>query len=244
MNKLLDQLVGKLRTAAGSNLKAVVLFGSAAGGNYHEKHSDLNVLCLVEKAGSAELEALAPVAQWWVRKGHPAPLIFTADELQRSAEVFAIELRDIQHRHRMLLGDDFVSTFQVPMSLHRWQVKRELRGGWLRLRQSILSAPKKRAAQLAIMTASISTFTTLFRHALIALGESVATRNAHEIFDRVGELVSANPAPFHTILELREGKKKAGDIEVYATLQAYLDFVHRVTNEFDRRMPSSSSDPA
>ena len=104
-------------------MKAVVLFGSAAGGNYHEKHSDLNVLCLVEKAGSAELEALAPVAQWWVRKGHPAPLIFTADELQRSAEVFAIELRDIQHRHRMLLGDDFVSTFQVPMSLHRWQVK-------------------------------------------------------------------------------------------------------------------------
>ena len=244
MNKLLDQLVGKLKAAAGSNLNAVVLYGSAAGGNYHEKHSDLNVLCLVEKAGSSELEALAPVAQWWVRKGHPSPVIFTADELQRSAEVFAIELRDIRDRHRMLLGDDFMTSFQVPMNLHRWQVKRELRGGWLRLRQAILSAPKKRSAQLGIMTASISNFTTLFRHALIALGNSVAVLPAHEIFDRVGELASASPAPFHTVLEVREGKKKAGDVDVYATLRAYLDFVHRVTNEFDRRTPSSSSDPA
>jgi predicted nucleotidyltransferase len=243
MNKLLDQFVEKLKSAAGDNLKAVVLYGSAAGGNYHEKHSDLNVLCLVDKAGSSELESLAPAAQWWMRKGHPSPLIFTADELQRSAEVFAIELGDIRDRHQMLLGEDFITTFQVPMNLHRWQVKRELRAGWLRLRQAILSAPKKRAAQLAIMTASISTFATLFRHALIALGEPVPM-HAHAVFDQVGELVSANPAPFHTILEFREGKKKAADVDVYATLRAYLDFVHRVTNEFDRRISSSSSDRA
>ncbi len=238
MKKLLDELVGKLKAAAGNNLKAIVLYGSAASGNYHEKHSDLNVLCLVEKAGSAELESLAPVAQWWIRKGHPAPLIFTADELRRSAEVFAIELRDIRDRHQMLLGEDFLAVFEVPMKLHGWQVKRELRSGWLRLRQAILSAPNKRAAQLGIMTASISSFVTLFRHALIALGEPVP-ENARAVFDRMGALASANPAPFHTILDVREGKQQAGNVEVDGTLRAYLDFVHRVTNEVDRRMQSS-----
>jgi predicted nucleotidyltransferase len=235
MKKLLDELVERLKAAAGNNLKAIVLYGSAAGGNYHEKHSDLNVLCLVERAGSAELESLAPVAQWWIRKGHPAPLIFTAEELQRSAQVFAIEMHDIRDRHQMLLGEDFIARFEVPMQLHRWQVKRDLRANWLRLRQAILSAPKKRAAQLGIMTASISSFTTLFRHALIALGEP-APENARAAFDRVGALAGANPAPFHTILEVREGKQQADNLEIDSTLRAYLDFVHRVTNEVDRRI--------
>ena len=235
MKQLLDELVQKLKAAAGQNLKAVVLYGSAASGNYHPKHSDLNVLCLVEHAGATDLEALSPVAQWWIRKGHPTPLVFTADELRRSAELFAIEMCDIRDHHQMLHGEDFLAAFDVPMKFHRWQVKRDLRSNWLRLRQAIVSAPKKRSVQLCIMTASISTFAALFRHALIALGEP-APENNRAAFDRFGAIVSASPAPFHTILDVREGKQQANKIEVDATLRGYLDFVHRVTNEVDRRV--------
>ena len=235
MKQLLDELVQKLKAAAGKNLKAVVLYGSAASGNYHPKHSDLNVLCLVEHAGATDLEALSPVAQWWIRKGHPTPLVFTADELRRSAELFAIEMCDIRDHHQMLHGEDFLAAFDVPMKFHRWQVKRDLRSNWLRLRQAIVSAPKKRSVQLGIMTASISTFAALFRHALIALGEP-APENNRAAFDRFGAIVSASPAPFHTILDVREGKQQANKIEVDATLRGYLDFVHRVTNEVDRRV--------
>ena len=78
------------------------------------------------------------------KQGNPAPLIFTQDELVRSADVFAIELLDMKRHHRMLFGADFLEDLEVPMQLHRLQVERELRTDWLRLRQAILAAPQKK----------------------------------------------------------------------------------------------------
>jgi predicted nucleotidyltransferase len=235
MEKLLNELIEKLKATAGDNLKSVVLYGSAAGGEYHAKHSDLNVLCLVERAGAAELELLGPVAQWWTRKGHPAPLVFTLEELRRSADVFAIELLDIQERHRILFGDDFLGALDVPMTLHRLQVERELRTNWLRFREAILATPPKNAARLGLMTKSISSFTALFRHALIALGEAVPD-SKRAVIDHIARLVGSNASAFHTILDVREGKQKESQVDVTATVRAYLELVERVTDEVDRRL--------
>ena len=171
MEAKLKELIERLKAAAADNLKTVVLYGSAVTPEFVAQHSDLNVLCLVERAGTAELEALHGVAEWWTRAVNPAPLVFTLDELNRSADVFAIELLDMKMRHRILLGEDFLAAFEVPMAFHRLQVERELRTGWLRLRQTILAAPQKRKDHLGIMLASVSTFCALFRHALFALGQ-------------------------------------------------------------------------
>src|ERR1700677_605330 len=107
MEAKLSELVTRLKSAAGENLKAIVLYGSAVSGEFHAAHSDLNVLCVVERAGAADIERLHPVAEWWMKERNPAPLIFTMDELQRSADVFAVELVDMKRHHRMLLGADF-----------------------------------------------------------------------------------------------------------------------------------------
>src|SRR5579863_8557876 len=170
METKLSGLVGRLKAAAGDNLKAVVLYGSAATGEFIEQHSDLNVLCIVERAGAADLEKLHPVAESWMGEGNPAPLIFTLDELRRSADVFAIELLDMKNHHRMLHGEDFLQDLDVPLRLHRLQVERELRTNWLRLRQAVLAAPHKKKIQLGIMLDSVAAFCVLFRHALMALG--------------------------------------------------------------------------
>src|ERR1043165_4559986 len=126
-DKYLQELLERLQSAAGDNLKAVVLYGSAVDHEYHEIHSDLNMLCLLGRIDGTELAKLRPVGVWWWRKEQPPPLVFTLDELRSSADVFAIELLDIKQRHRMLLGDDFLEQLDVPMSLHRLQVERELR---------------------------------------------------------------------------------------------------------------------
>lgn len=235
MDKILNELVGRLKTAAGGNLKAAVLYGSAVTGEFQEKHSDLNVLCLVERAGGAELEQLNPAATWWMKKGHPAPLVFTLDELRRSADVFAIELLDMKTHHRMLFGEDFLTGLEVPMTLHALQVERELRASWLRLRQGILGTPGKREAMAGLMIASASTFATLFRHVLIALGERPPD-GRRAVADRIAAVVGGDATAFQTVLDIRGGKQKAGDVDVAATLRRYLEFVERVTDEVDRQL--------
>jgi hypothetical protein len=235
MEHKLDELVQKLKSAAADNLKAVVLYGSAVTDEFHAGHSNLNTLCLVARAGPAQLEVLHPPVEWWVRQGHVAPLVFTLEELRRCADIFAIELLDMQAHHRMLLGEDFFAGITVPLRYHKRQVERELRTNWLRLRQAFLVAPKKAKIQLDLMISSVSSFSALFRHALIACGEKSAD-GKREAIERVAKLFNSDAGGFLTILDLREEKKKEKDINVEETFRRYLALVDAVTNEVDRRL--------
>ena len=235
MEAKLTKLVERLKAAAGENLQAVVLYGSAVTGEFQSKHSDLNILCIVGRAASSELEALHPATAWWVGERNRAPLVFTLDELRRSADIYAIELFDIKQKHRMLYGEDFFATFEVPLHFHRLQVERELRANWLRLREAILTAPQKRKVHLALMLSTISTFCVLFRHALGALGQPMPETKRQAV-DAVSALVGADPSGFRAILDFREGKRRERQIDVEASLHAYLELVELVTNEYDRRL--------
>ena len=234
METKLTELVSKLKAAAGENLKAVVLYGSAATGEYQGRHSDVNVLCLLERASLPDLEKLHYVAEWWMNEKNPAPVIFTHEELMRSADVFAIELLDMKHRHRMLHGEDFLEKMDVPLKLHRLQVERELRNNWMRLRQAVLAGESRKKARLAIMLASLPAFCVLFRHALIGLSQP-EPHTKREAVDGVAALTGADASGFHTILDFRAGKLKERDIDAEETLHAYLEFVELATNEVDRR---------
>jgi hypothetical protein len=233
MEAKLTELVNRLQAAAKANLKAVVLYGSAVTGEFREGHSDLNILCLVDHANSSDLEDLHGVAEWWVKKGNHPPLIFTRDELDRSADVFAIELLDMKSSHRVLYGEDFLTTLEVPLNMHRLQVERELRTAWLRLRQAILAAPLDEKTHLGIMTKSLSTFCSLFRHALFALGQPMPA-NKREAIAGVASVTGADGAVFQALLDVREAKRAKVDVE--PSLRAYLAFVEVVTNEIDRRL--------
>ena len=231
----LDELAQKLKAAAADNLKAVILYGSAATEEFHSKHSDLNILCLVDQADAAHVEALHGAVEWWIRRGQRPPLVFTLEELRRSADIFTIELLDMKSRHRILYGENVLAEISVPLHYHSIQVERELRTDWLRLRQAILAAPKKTKVYLDLMVSSFSAFAALFRHALIALGEAPA-ETKREAIDRIAQFAGADPAGFQTILSLREGKLSARDINIQKTLNQYFSFVAAVTDKFDRQL--------
>jgi predicted nucleotidyltransferase len=234
----LNQLVAKLKEAAGNNLKSVVLYGSAVTGEFHSKHSDLNILCLLDRVDAVSLERLNPVSTLWVRKGHPAPLVFTLEELRRSADVFAIELVDIKGSHRVLFGEDVFTALEVPMNLHHLQVERELRNNLVRLRQHYLSARYDGKALLGLMADSVSSFTSLFRHALIALGRrppEAPHRPKRLVVDELGRMLGFDPIGFHTVLDLREGKRSAKEVDALATFRAYLEAVMQVVHEVDEK---------
>ncbi len=245
MQKELDELVTKLKETAGSNLKSVVLYGSAVTGEFHPKHSDLNVLCVLERLDASELEKLNPSSAWWARKGHPAPIVFSFEELYHSADVFAIEILDIKASHRLLFGEDVFATLDVPMNLHHLQVERELRTNLIRLRQHYLAAARDGRSLLRLMTGSISTFAALFRHVLIALDEEPeqkrdAPERKREAIDRLAALLGFDASAFHSVLDVREGKRREKELSILATFRAYLDGITRVVREVDRRLDTLS----
>ena len=236
----LDEFVQRLKAATANNLQAVILYGSAATEEFHAKHSDLNLLCLVGQADAAHLETLHGPVAWWIRRGQRPPLVFTLDELRRSGDIFTIELMDMKSRHRVLYGENLLADISVPLRYHSIQVERELRTNWLRLRQAVLAAPKKPKVYLELMTASFSSFAALFRHALIALGDTPA-ETKREAIERIAKLSGADPAGFQTILSVREGKLKERNLNIESTLNLYFAFVEAVTDKFDRQLDASGA---
>ena len=231
----LSELLEKLKRGAGENLRCAVLFGSAATEEFHAGHSNLNVLCVLHHLDATDIRRLSPAAIWWEKRGHPAPLLFTLEELRRSADVFAIELLDIKAHRRLLWGDDVFESFPVPMELHRLQVEHDLRMSIIRLRQRFLAARAKNRAVVDLMTASLGTFLALFRHALIAFGEPPAENNRAALA-RLSAKLEFDRRPFEILLEVREGKRKESQVDGAKTMPAYLAAVERVVDEVGRRL--------
>ena len=231
----LRELVSRLQQAAGTNLLSLILYGSAVTGEFQPKHSDLNVLCILKELGSEELLKLHPAAAWWAKKGHPAPLFLTLRELEESADVFAIELLDIKSARRILYGKDVIEALMIPMDLHRMHVERELRNNAIRLRQRYVVHSSDSRRTLELMTASISTFVALFRHAVIALGAGEPPTKRAAV-DRAGSALGFDPAPFHAVLDIRERRKRGREVDVQATFVEYLRGVVKATEEMDRRL--------
>jgi len=231
----LQDLVSRLHAACGDNLVSLVLYGSAAREEFHEQYSDVNVLAVFRELGAARLSVISPVVRWWTHEEKfTPPLMMTEVELRESADVFAIELLDIQHMHKTLFGQDIVSAIQVPMNLHRVEVEHELRTILLRLRQHLLLSPDNQDELRRVLAKSISSVTTLLRHALIAVRENPPHEKA-KVLEQVGAVFGFDVQPMHAILALRSDREHPANVaEVY---NAYMSAISRVAHELDARVP-------
>lgn len=233
--ELLQQFVTLARNAAGENLESVVLYGSSVRGDAQAPYSDLNLLCVLRSTALGELDRMASVIHWWAQgQGQRAPLIFTADELRRSADVFAIELLDMQRAHRILLGAEIIAAIPVPMNLHRVQVEHELRTLIQKLRQHYLHNPSDETALHTALAKSFSSAVTLLRHTLIAMEHEPAV-DRHDLLQQVHKHLGVNAHPLQAVLELRTGSKARGGIgPLYGH---YLEALQSVCEQLDRWLP-------
>lgn len=236
VHEVLKNLVERLHDAARENLESVILYGSAARGDFHEAHSDLNVLCVLRSLRAAELVRLSAVVKWWTSVQHqPAPLFFASEELSQSADVFAIELLDMQQSHRVLYGSNPVSGITVPMNLHRVQVEHELRTLLLKLRQHLLHDAENQKELAAVLAKSISSALTLLRHTLIAFKEK-PLGEPREVFTRVAGLTGASASAFESVWRLR-GAKSLDKDAVLPQYDAYLAALEKVIAALGHHLP-------
>jgi hypothetical protein len=238
--KKISDFVGRLREAAGTNLESVILFGSAVTGDFHAEFSDVNLFCVVRDTSYVAFQSLAPAVKWWNTQKQPPPLFMTRDEIQRSTDVFTIELLDVKQHHRVLFGEDVFKDLSVPANLHRVQVEYELREKLALLRQHLLLASGNDSRLWELLTRSVSSFATLFRHALIVLGHESPTAK-REAIKALAEKVAFDPSPFLQVLDVREQITKPKSVDVAVVFARYLAALEQVTSAVDRMLDSGPS---
>ena len=233
--KLINEFVERMRAAAGTNLVAAILYGSAAAGDHIPDYSDVNLLCVLGETSFAAIEALAPAMEWWGKQKHRLPLLLSADEMRRSADVFSIEFLDMRRHYRLLWGEDILKTLEIPMRWHRAQVEYELREKTILLRQRLLMTSGNDEAKWDLLLRSLPAFGTLFRHALIALGDAGAG-SKRDAAAALAAKLEIDSSVFGELLDIRERKKERKSAKVDEVFARYLMLVEQVTAAVDRML--------
>jgi predicted nucleotidyltransferase len=232
-DKLLNQLVEKLRQAFGARLISVVLYGSAAVGDTHGAYSDLNVLVLLDRVTAAELGASRTVFEWWRGKDNPAPMLMSVDEMRRSTDCFPIEFHDMVERRRVLFGEDVIATLELDDVFYRAQVEHDVRAKLLRLRQKAAGVLDDAELLRRLMCDSVATFCVLARHALrLAVGSAPHDKRA--VVAQMKTQFGIEGRAFDMLLSLREGRVRARDVKPEPLFAVYLEEISALAAAVDR----------
>jgi len=236
---LISDFVEKMKSGAGTNLVSVILYGSAADGEFHPEYSDLNLLCLMTDVSLPELTKIAGVMSWWYGKRHHPPLVITPRELISSADVFSIEFSDMKQRYRVLYGEDLLRNLEVPMAHHREQLEYELREKLFLLRQHLLLAGRDEKQLWEVMLHSLSSFTTLFRHVLVEMGEQ-GRKHSREAVAELSKKLTFDDSAFLQLLDVRAKKGARGSLRANDLAARYLDAITTVATAVDQMQSSKA----
>ncbi len=204
-----EELVSQLRAAYSDSLSAVVLYGSAAGGEHHEKRSDMNILVIVKTLTVKSMRAAGAVARAWSEAGHPPPLTLTEAEWRSSVDVFAMEHADILQRHKILYSaGGFDLTYGVTVSPRdlRLQLEYEALGMLLRLRGRVLTSDHDSAQRLETLVSGTSQVLVLFR-ALLRLRDENPPGDNEQLCRLTAQVAGFDAAPFVGVLAHWRGGK-------------------------------------
>ena len=226
--------IDDLRSTHGKNLSSVILYGSAAAGDFVPKQSDYNILIALHRIGPADLRNAQACVREWARLGNPVPVYFTVSELQNASDVFPIEFHQMSIARKVLYGPDVLADLNISDKFLRLQAEYELRSKLIQLRRQYIPASMSVDGLKSLMGESLASFAALFRAVLILKGITPpATKR--EIVALTAQHIGIDGTPFEKIFNIRENNFAAtlDETSANALFGEYMEQIENVINAVD-----------
>jgi hypothetical protein len=233
LDQKLEALAAELEGALGEDLVSLVLYGSAARGDFRAERSDVNLLLILADASPAALRPIGPIVHRWVKAGHAPPLIFAEHGWRASTDVFPMEIEDMRPAHRVLRGRDPLKDLETSPADQRQQLEREALRTLLRLRAEYAASGPHPKALGALLVASAGTCFALFR-AVLRLKGTVPPQPPEELVQAAARLVGFDPAAFDWVLARLAGRQAAPLTQFDPIAERYLSAVERLAEYVDQ----------
>jgi len=228
MKHQFDAFIDDLKATHGRNLASVILYGSAATGDFVKNQSDYNLLIALHKIAPEDLRSAQAPMREWSRLGHSVPVYFTVSELQNAADVFPIEFHQMEQARVVLFGEDVLATLNISDEFLRHQTEYELRSKLIKLRRAFIPASASGQSLTALMTNSLADFVAIFRAALL-LHKVAPPIAKHEIISATARHLKVDGAPFEKILDFKENNS-AKSLDDKSANQLFADYMQQIEN--------------
>ena len=235
MKHQFEAFIDDLKTTHGRNLASVILYGSAAAGDYIPRRSNYNLLIALHRITPEDLRNAHASVREWHRMGHPVPVYFTVAELKEAADVFPIEFHQMEAARKVLYGSDVLEDVAISDANLRHQTEYELRSKLVQLRRQYIPASASVDGLKALMSESFASFAALFRAVLLLHGiEPPATKR--EVVAITVEHLKLDGAVFEKIFNIRKNNFAAtlDGVSANALFSEYMEQIEKVIDSVDK----------
>ncbi len=168
LEKSVQDFIQRLKDTYQDGLISVILYGSAASGEFIDKHSNLNLLVVLR---STDLENLKKAASLTNKFRMINPLFFTEKYINSSTDIFPIEFLDMQENYLILYGRDVLKDINIDIKNLRFQCEQELKSKLINLRQLYLTANNDEPALRRLLFKSFTSVLHILRNVLRLKGK-------------------------------------------------------------------------
>jgi predicted nucleotidyltransferase len=214
---VVSQFSDSLVDSLGENLAAIILFGSAAGGEYVEGRSDINILIILHNARVVDLTVIMEAGRKYAKKGLGIPFVFEKEHIETSLDTFPIEFSDMKKRHILLYGNDPFADVQIDRTNLRYQCEREFKSILVNIRRGFIQTGGKKENIESLLSGSLSSVLAACR-GLVWLSGHTPPDAVESLLSEVQNIYKADTGAMGRVWHLKKGHSGAT-----ATLEALLD---------------------
>lgn len=227
--RIAEEAAADYQECYGTELVSAIVYGSAAGGDFDPKHSDINLLLVVVEVNLATLERSSKLQEKWLKKRVSRPLFMDKHYIERSLDSFPIEFLNMQGCYKVVIGENILAELKIRKEDLRLQAERELKGKQLHLLQEWLSARTSSRLLKELVGVSLHDFAPVFR-ALLHLKEQDIPRDRLALFGAVDKAYGLSDKPFQ---RMTEAYSSGNSGRIQGVFKDYASAVQKLTNMVD-----------
>lgn len=232
----LEDFIQRLKDIYQQGLVSVIIYGSAASGEFKEAHSNINLLVILDNTSLDNLKKISNlINKIEFQKFHP--LFFTQDYLNNSTDVFPIEFLDMKENYLVLYGRNILRDLQVDIRNLRFQCEQELKAKLINIKDFYLRNKNDKAAVSNLLFKSFNSVLHILRN-LIRFKNKTPAYLKEDILKQINQEFQINISTFNKILEARNKNLRLKIKEVESLLFAFVGELEKIIEIIDRLQPS------
>ncbi|HEX9973049.1 MAG TPA: nucleotidyltransferase domain-containing protein [bacterium] len=231
--QIFQEFTNDYKSTFGEDLIAIILYGSAARGEYIYKKSDINFLIVLSGQGINNLRRALPLIPKWKKKNVSTPLMLTQEYIQSALDSFPVEFLTMKQHYRVVYGENVFEKIEIKPEHLRLQCEREMRGKLLYLREGYLNTNGKPAHIKRLISLSLPAFSSIFS-ALLHLKNEEIPGSKQDIFLKTADVFKLDSKVFETILELKNKKSKLKKEQLYDLMEHFIEQIAKLTDITDQ----------
>jgi len=216
---ILESFLGAARDIYREGLVSVILYGSAASGEFSGKHSNINLLVVLDNTDLENLSGISKILSAGKFK-ILIPLFFTEDYIKSSTDTFPIEFLDMKENYSVIYGKDVLAGLEIDMRNLRFQCEQELKAKAINIKKNYLSTMNKNALK-QLLFKSFNSSLHILRN-LIRLKGRTPPYLKEDILNELEREFNMDTADLKRILSAKNNNSKLSCGEIEALFFAFV----------------------